>query len=78
MGDQAEAIEFLVRKDIEGLTEIPLKELKLQKGVLIACIARNNKIIIPSGDSEIRRGDTVIVITTDEKQLTNIKDMIAK
>ncbi len=63
MDDRLEALEMLVKKDIEDITNIPLKQLHLRKGVLVACIVRNNRIIIPSGDSQIRRGDKVIIVT---------------
>ncbi|MBQ3489248.1 MAG: NAD-binding protein [Clostridia bacterium] len=63
MDDRLEALEMLVKKDIENITDIPLKLLHLRKGVLVACIVRNNRIIIPSGDSQIRRGDKVIIVT---------------
>ena len=43
----------------------PLKELKrsLHKDLLIACIVRGEKTIIPGGDDCIKAGDRVIVVT---------------
>ena len=43
----------------------PLKELKrsLHKDLLIACIVRGEKTIIPGGDDCIKAGDQVIVVT---------------
>lgn len=75
MGGRAEALEFIVKQDIEDITDIPLKELKPRSGVLIACLIHNNKVIIPSGNDCISKGDTVIVVTSDGK-LKNIKDII--
>ena len=43
----------------------------LKKNVLIACIARNDKIIFPRGKDVIKRGDAVIVVTTH----TGLKDI---
>ena len=63
LDDKVEALEFIIKENIDGLTEIPLKELKLRSGVLVACIVRRDSVIIPSGNDIIRRGDNVIVIT---------------
>ena len=35
----------------------------MQKGFLIACIGRKDKVIIPTGNDVISNGDTVIVVT---------------
>ena len=75
MEDKAEALEFLVKENIDGITEIPLKELKLRSGLLIACIVHQDQIIIPSGDDLISRGDTVIVVTA-QAQIKGIKDIL--
>ena len=75
MEGRVEALEFSVKDDIEGITGIPLKQLSARKGVLIACIVRSEKVIIPSGDDKIRVGDTVIVIATSG-QMNNIKDIV--
>ena len=63
VNDQVEAIEFLAKKQ-EKFYNKPLKTLKTKKNCLIACIIRENEVIIPNGDSEIRLGDNVIVVTT--------------
>jgi len=60
--DQAEAIAFKI-EDTSSITDIPLKDLKLKKNILIACIARRDQIIIPKGDDKIMVGDKVIVVT---------------
>ena len=45
---------------------VPLKDLKLRSGILLAGIVRKNgKIIIPSGGDALEAGDDVIVVTTD-------------
>ncbi|MBE6530867.1 MAG: Trk system potassium transporter TrkA [Ruminococcaceae bacterium] len=75
MDDRVEALEFLIKQNIPELTNIPLKELKLRRGVLIACIVHNDKVIIPSGNDVISRGDTVIIITT-EAQIKEIGEIL--
>ncbi len=76
MDGHAEAIEFSIKQDIEGVTDIPLKDLRPRSGILIACLIRGRKVVIPSGLDAIRKGDTVLIITTSDKQLTNIKDIV--
>ncbi len=63
LSDRVEALEFRVKENILGLTDIPLKELHLGKDYLIACIIHRDKVIIPSGNDMISNGDTVIVVT---------------
>ena len=60
---RAEAIEFRVREK-SAVTNISLAELPLKKNLLLSCINRNGKIIIPSGQDCIRVGDTVMIVTT--------------
>ncbi|HHU90103.1 MAG TPA: Trk system potassium transporter TrkA [Clostridiaceae bacterium] len=62
---EAEVLEFVANKTTKFLN-IPLKKLKLMKGVIIGAIARKNDIIIPHGDDVIKQGDSVIVISVDK------------
>ena len=60
-----EALEFGITEDTPFLG-VPLKDLKLRSGILLAGIVRKNgKIIIPSGGDALEAGDDVIVVTTD-------------
>ena len=78
MGDRAEALEFVVKGEIEGVTDLPLKKLRPKAGILIACIVHNNKIIIPTGDDCITTGDTVLVITAGNVTIDSIKDILPR
>ncbi|MDD2361456.1 MAG: Trk system potassium transporter TrkA [Oscillospiraceae bacterium] len=69
-----EAIEFHVNKKAKYL-DTPIKDLKLKKGVLIGCISRGSEIIIPSGETQISIGDSVIVITKN-KDISNLDDIL--
>ena len=60
--DRAEAIEFRITQESE-VVGVPLKNLKMKKNLLIACIFRKGKVMIPGGNDEIQIGDTVIVVT---------------
>ena len=51
---------------------VPLKDLKLKSGILLAGIVRQNgQIIIPSGDDVLNLHDDVIVVTKD----TSLRDI---
>lgn len=75
MDGQAEALEFIIKEEIGGLTGVPLKSLRSRAGVLVACIVHGDQIIIPSGDDKIEKGDTVIIVTTGG-QMQSIKDIL--
>jgi len=59
----AEALEFTVVENTK-YKGIPLKQLKLKKGVLLAVIARNGRMIIPEGNDSINIGDNIIIVTS--------------
>ena len=69
VNNKVEALEFSIPKQTE-YTSIPLKNLKFKPNNLLACIIRENKVIIPSGKDTIEPLDSVIVVTTN----TSIKD----
>ena len=60
-----EALEFHAKNN-KKIINIPLKDLKLKKNILIAAIIRNDEIIIPSGNDFIALDDKVIVVTTNQ------------
>ena len=74
MDGKAEALEFNVVRD-ERLTNIPLKELKIRKDILIGGIIRERKTIIPGGDDVILEGDKVIVIAANQR-LQDLADIL--
>ncbi len=68
--NRAEAIEFEITEE-SAVTGKPLMELPLKKDLLVACINRKGKIIIPGGSDTIQPGDTVVIITAH----TGFKDV---
>lgn len=74
--NKAEALEFVIRNK-SRVTDIPLQDLRIRKGILLACINRAGKIIIPRGSDMVLTGDTVIVVT-QQKGLNDIEDILAK
>lgn len=71
---RVEAIEFNVTES-SSVTDIPLKDLKLKKNLLISLINRNGKVLIPKGQDSIQVGDSVVVVTT-HSGFSNITDIL--
>ena len=62
--DKAEALEFYVNENSK-LVGIPLEKLKLKDNLIICYIKRKGEIITPNGQDCIKKGDYVIVVTTN-------------
>lgn len=62
--NKVEAVEFIVPEG-SGCTDIPLKRLKLKRGLLVACIVRGNQAIIPCGDDVIKPNDNIVIVSKD-------------
>ncbi|MBQ3589247.1 MAG: Trk system potassium transporter TrkA [Clostridia bacterium] len=73
VNEQVEALEFLA-KTKEKFHGKPLKSLKTKNNCLIACIIRNEEVIIPDGNSTIMLGDNVVVVTT-HKDFDDLNDI---
>ncbi len=71
---QVEVLEFFAKKP-EKFYDKPLKDLKIKENCLIACIIRKNDVMIPNGNSCIRQGDNVIVVTT-HKNFDDLTDIL--
>lgn len=59
---KVEAAELNIR-DGSPVVGIPIMQLKLKDGVLIAAILRDKKVIIPRGPDSIQIGDAVVIIS---------------
>ncbi len=55
---------------------VPLKDLKMKRNMLIGCIIRDNETIIPRGDDVIKSGDTVLVAVIN-RQIARLEDIFA-
>ena len=73
VNNQVEALEFAAKKQ-EDFYDRPFKELQLKENCLIACIIRKNEVIIPGGNTCIKLGDNVIVVTT-HKNFDDLADV---
>lgn len=72
---RAEAVEFHVSASSE-VTGITLQQLQLKEGLLVCCIYRNGRVIIPGGRDCILPGDTVLIVTT-HRGLNDLRDILA-
>ncbi|MBO4901415.1 MAG: Trk system potassium transporter TrkA [Lachnospiraceae bacterium] len=70
----AEALEFRVERESE-VTDIELQQLTLKPGLLVACIYRGGKVVIPGGQDSIRPGDSVVIVTT-QRGLNDLTDIL--
>ena len=66
--ERAEVVEFLISEETDWLN-IKLRDLNINSDVIIATIIRQNKIIIPSGEDKILKGDRIVVITKSKRLL---------
>ena len=60
--DKVEASEFIIKEKLE-IVGTPISQLRFKPDVLVACITRGNKVIIPRGGDTIEAGDAVVVVT---------------
>ena len=73
LGGQVEALEFAARKN-ERFYEKPLRELKMKENCLVAAIIRDGEVIIADGNTCIKKGDNVIVVTI-HKSFDDLSDI---
>lgn len=60
--NKAETMEFIVNETTQNLG-VPLKNISIKSGILVALIIHQNRIIIPEGNSVIQAGDSVIIVS---------------
>lgn len=66
---QAEVLELLARRGSRSVG-VPLRRLKLPRGALVGAIVRDDGVIVPRGDDEIREGDSVVILATSGARAT--------
>ncbi len=76
MDGRFEALEFMIKEPVEGVTNVPLKQLKIKQDILVATIVHKDKVIIPSGNDKFESGDTLILIAKGNHQIDDIKDIL--
>ncbi len=82
IGGKAEALELVVKKNVstQDIVGVPLMNLKIRKDVIIGCITRIGKIIIPKGSDFMEYGDIVVVVTTvsQNNKIASLADIFEK
>ncbi|MDR1209848.1 MAG: Trk system potassium transporter TrkA [Clostridiales bacterium] len=74
-GDEfVEAIEFEVSSDFPGLGR-EVRDMGIKPGVLLGCVVRHGSIIIPTGNTVIKKNDSVIVLANNI-HLTALADIL--
>ncbi len=74
LDDTLEILEF---KAAAGslVTNIPVKEMRLKKSLILAGITHEGRYHVPTGESVIKDGDSVIVVTT-LKGITSLNNIL--
>lgn len=74
LGSEVEALEFSVNDKSKVLGKA-IKDLKVKKDIIIACIIRGDEVLIPGGNDIIKPLDKVIIITPASKMLGDINEI---
>lgn len=72
----AEALEFIVDEHTPN-RDVPLRDLKIKKGVLLASLTRGAKLIFPNGDTSFRLGDRLVVVAAESSGIETLQDIFA-
>ena len=73
MDGKIEFIEFKIDEKDRNLN-IPLKDLKLKRNILLGCIMRDTRTIIHRGDDVLLPGDMALVVTIG-RQIARLEDI---
>lgn len=71
---QVEAAEFVV-DDTTRQTGVPLRELKLRRGVLVAGISHGVTTEIPDGNTALQKGDIVVIVSEEDRDIHQLNDI---
>ena len=73
---RVDALEFDVTASCRHLGTM-LKDIAFKPNILIACISRMGKPIVPGGLDYFEEGDTVIVINSTDRVILDLNDIFA-
>lgn len=73
---KAEALEF-IPKAADPYIGIPLRDLNIRRGTLVAVIVRHGRVIVPFGNDHIEAGDSVVIIAC-ESGISDLNEVIRK
>ena len=73
-----EIIEFKAGEDFKKLnTVFADKSFRLKKDVLVTAILRGSELIIPSGNTDIQKGDRVLITSTRKNHIRSLNEILA-
>lgn len=66
LDNRIEALELKVveNEKTKKILNTPLKDLNIIENAIVCCINRNGRIITPTGKDYIKKGDTVVIVTS--------------
>lgn len=74
----AEVMEFTADKEFSRIgVEFKDKKFKLKKDIIVAAVIRGDKLVIPSGNTQIQVGDVVVVASSKKNHIRNLNEIIA-
>lgn len=73
---RVDALEFNVTSATKNLGKT-LREIRLKPNILIGCINRGGRIIVPGGSDTLEEGDTVVVVSPSERVICDLNDIFA-
>ena len=68
-------VEIRVPKDADAIGKC-LWELNLPKEIIIGCVLRGDKSLIPRGDTRLMAGDNLLIIASDKGKMQQIKELM--
>ena len=74
MDGKVETLEFEVTDDVPHLGE-KLTDVRLKPNMLIACITRHGKVIFPGGSDSLQKGDVVVVVTSGDRVVVELREI---
>ena len=74
MDGKVETLEFEVTPDVPHLGK-KLSDVKLKPNMLIACITRHGKVIFPGGSDSLQKGDVVVVVTSGDRVIVELREI---
>ena len=63
VGALAEVLEIIAPPNAR-IVGVPMRRLSLPRGVLLAAILKQNRVVVPHGDDVVEAGDRVVVLCT--------------
>lgn len=76
IGGRVEALEFMV-KAASRCAGRPLKQLPVRSDVLVVAVTRDDRVLIPNGDTALQEGDRAVIIST-QSGLKDVDDILTE